>query len=437
MKKSERKKVKAASSAFKILLCALFLIFVFLFSGSAFARDAVLKGVSAAALTSLSVENTLGLNNLQLTIEARPAANSEPFIDVKKAARKSLEYFFIGLVLSDNQFWANLSPESPNGIIEPVLAQTDLGRIMLATDLKLKKDVCELTNPKESKVGKEFWTRLYRKAAQLGIEDNIPAINRVWIVPKETIVSETENRFTILKNSLGVCLESEYFSQTAEAKDGKLRELQDYASGLMKELIIPVLEKKVNESYSYAALKEIYNALVLARWYKNKFGFRYNSLLHTMGKSEIIEDAEVNFSYGPEMAYQDYIKSYKSGEYSFSESYQSGMGSYTTVSYFSGGIDFRKTKLSQAAANIDEQKNKFRFSFNISIPQGFKRPLHYAKQQLDSMRDELIQQKDSRQEVNLAFTDGLPEIVAAPSFKQRIEALESIRLVERIAISKL
>ncbi|HBG64816.1 MAG TPA: hypothetical protein DDX16_11405, partial [Candidatus Omnitrophica bacterium] len=60
--------------------------------------------------------------------------------------------------MPNDKFWVNLRPDAPEQIIDPELEKTDMGRIMLAADLQLKKDTAGLTSPQNSE-GREYWDK--------------------------------------------------------------------------------------------------------------------------------------------------------------------------------------------------------------------------------------------------------------------------------------
>ncbi|MFH1441177.1 MAG: hypothetical protein ABIH18_03945, partial [Candidatus Omnitrophota bacterium] len=223
---------------------------------------------------------------------------------LKEETGKLMEYFFIGLSLPNESFWVNLRPDSPDNIIDNELAKTDIGKILLESDVQLKKDTALYTSP-QTKEGKAYWDKLYKKAEELYGYDNItiPTLTRPWIVPGEIIVRETrdEGRGTILsayvyKAVLKVMLEEDYLSgdggqgsgnrrqkivgeglasshnqntnKSYEFKDPRVKELNTYSTQLIKELIIPKLTKEINTSRRYAKLRQVYYSLILAQWFK-------------------------------------------------------------------------------------------------------------------------------------------------------------------------
>ncbi len=233
--------------------------------------------------------------------------------------KKLMEYFYIGLALPNDAFWVNLrsdiqvsgsdksdpyrrigdvsrpvgapfmAPET-TGIIDDDLAQTDIGRIMLETDVQLKKDTARMTSP-ETPEGKLYWDKLYKKAEELFGTENItiPTLTRPWIVPNEIIIRETKDSAYIYKATLKVMLEEDYLktssrgwqSQPLELVSGdpRLRILNEYSTQLIKELIIPKLTKEVNTSKRYAELRQVYYSLILAQWFKSRLkGLSVSSL---------------------------------------------------------------------------------------------------------------------------------------------------------------
>ena len=108
--------------------------------------------------------------------------------NLKGSATILLDYFKIGLSLPNDKFWVNLRPDSEDQIIDDELAKTDLGKVMLEADLKLKQDTALFTSP-QTPQGQEYWNKLYKKAGELFGTENItiPTLTRPWIVPPHII----------------------------------------------------------------------------------------------------------------------------------------------------------------------------------------------------------------------------------------------------------
>ncbi|MBU2221913.1 MAG: hypothetical protein KJ722_04765, partial [Candidatus Omnitrophica bacterium] len=280
---------------------------------------------------------------------------------LKDKTQTLLNYFLIGVTLPDSMFWVNLRPDSEDQIIDQYLEKTDVGKIMLETDLQLKKDTALFTSPNTPE-GKEYWTKLYQKAEELyGYESvNIPTLTRPWIVPGEIILREAEDSAYIYKATLKVMLESDYLANSTnpviannsvyQFKDERSKALNEYSSGLIRELIIPKLTKEVNSSRRYANFRQVYYSLILSRWFKQRFkGLSpsrvsestlkgavpaFTALIETKNLTNLIsKDAWSKTDY-----FKLYQKSFAEGEYNVKEPVYTPTGQMIR-SYFSGGIN--------------------------------------------------------------------------------------------------
>ena len=205
---------------------------------------------------------------------------------LKVETQNLFNYFLIGLTLPNDKFWVNLRPDAPEQIIDPELEKTDMGRIMLAADLQLKKDTAGLTSPQNSE-GREYWDKLYKKAGELFGTENItiPTITRPWIVPGEVIIRESEESAYIYKANLKVMLEEDYIKSRQDTmspghqydfNDQRMKELNQYSTQLIRELILPKLTQEINTSKKYAQLRQVFFSLILSRWFKDKFKGRFS-----------------------------------------------------------------------------------------------------------------------------------------------------------------
>jgi hypothetical protein len=288
--------------------------------------------VRQASALNLAGVRVLDDGSFSLSVACRPAREYEPVIDVKTSSGKLIEFFLTALAFPDDKFWIDLNPASPDRVADRELAKTDFGRIMLAADLQLKKDTSDLTNPRKSKAGKEFWERLYRKAEGLGIASHIPVADRVRIMPGEICVRRGQRELSILSSRLSVVAET-----AVTAQDQKTRELLEYGAQQMKELIIPELERRVNDGYAYAELRELFQAMVCARWYKDNFGAS-----SVEASRRAVADFVPDYPYGEREIYNEYMDSLRLGEYSLTET----VSKYefflrlVTRTYTTGGLDF-------------------------------------------------------------------------------------------------
>jgi len=278
-------------------------------------------------------------NNFRLLLDKGNLKNPKNS-EIEDASKILLNYFLVGVTLPNDSFWVNLRPDSPDNIIDDELARTDVGKILLESDLQLKKDTAKFTSP-ETPEGREYWNKLYAKAGELLGSSNIsiPTLTRPWIVPGEIIIRETDTSAYIYKASLEVMLEQDYLKNSAvyNFSDERLKTLNEYSSELIRELIIPKLTQEINTSKRYAPLRQVYYSLIMAQWFKARFRGKaggYASLIDTYNLNGLN-------SLTPclkETYFKEYQKSFKDGEYSIKEPIQTPFGQ-SIRSYFSGGVD--------------------------------------------------------------------------------------------------
>ncbi len=269
--------------------------------------------------------------------------------EATETTRRLLSFFLIGISLPERSFWVNLRPDTPQEIIDPLLAQTDVGKIMLEADLQLKKDTAAATSP-QTPGGKAYWDKLYRRAEELfgGSRMSFPTLSRPWIVPGEIIVRETSRNAYVYKATLKVMLEEDYIRDTSHLSpdtsvmrqyafaDERLRQLNAYAAQLMRELIIPELTRKVNTERSYAPLRQVYYALILAQWFKRRFRGAGGLYAERIDSADLLGLRSAQTADVQEY-YRRYQQSFRDGEYRLQAPAYSLSGK-SVRHYFSGGI---------------------------------------------------------------------------------------------------
>ncbi len=275
------------------------------------------------------------------------------------SVQKLVEYFKIGLALPNDAFWVNLRPDSPHEIIASALERTDVGRILLEADVQLKRDLASMTSP-DTAEGRQYWDRLYSKAAELyGDEDiEIPTLMRPWIVPGEIVVGESPDGVYVYKATLAVMLEQDYLRTRTALKypgtsafaigsdDHRFNALNEYSSRLIKELILPGLNRRVNISKRYASLRQVYYSLILAQWVKaaikksERDGSGNAGISASFSRSvdsSNLSELESKTPWAKESYYKEYRRSFEKGEYLKKDVLDSG--EYRIIrQYTSGGI---------------------------------------------------------------------------------------------------
>lgn len=201
--------------------------------------------------------------------------------DVQRESERLVKYFMASMTIPENELWVNLSPYESDRVISEELGRTELGRDLLAQDYILKQLTASLMNPEEA-LGKRFWSRIYEMAQEQYGTTEIPlnTFNKVWILPEDVTVFEHGPTVYVTRARLKVMLDADYvaMSQTKNGVPYEQKEQEDLSisAQLVREIIIPEIEREVKRGAHFAPLRQILYSLVLAKWYKESF---QNSLL--------------------------------------------------------------------------------------------------------------------------------------------------------------
>ncbi|MBF0330727.1 MAG: YvcK family protein [Candidatus Omnitrophica bacterium] len=278
---------------------------------------------------------------------------------VKDQTDRMAKYFLAAITVPEEQLWVNLSPYEKDRVIENDLGNTVLGRDMLAQDYLLKQLTASLIYPEEG-LGKDFWAKVYSQAqAKFGTTDiPVDTFNKVWIMPAAAEVFEKGNAVYVTQAKLKVMLDSD---RTAMAV---VDERASIAKEVMRQIIVPAIEKEVNEGKNFAAIRQVYHAAILAKWYRELI---QNTLLSQayVGQNKI-EGVTSDEKALKEEIYQRYIAAYKKGVFDYIKETPSTAGDATPKKYFSGGIsDF-------AMKNVPLSKTENAQAIGVSVGQTFK-----------------------------------------------------------------
>ncbi len=273
---------------------------------------------------------------------------------LENEATKLVKYFLASLTVPENEMWVNLSPYEENRIIADGLGNTEMGRDMLAQDYLLKQLTSSLMYP-EDELGAVFWERVYARAQEEFGTTDIPmnTFNKIWIVPEKAVVFEDEKTSStyVLESHLKVMLEEDYVDvsnnvgaglASARNNEGGGKPLpynnsNNISTPIIRDILLPEIEREVNEGKTFANLRQIYNSMILATWYKQNLkesllGKIYMDQNKTKGID--IEDKQIT-----QKIYDQYIASFKKGVYDYiREEYDSNTQEIIPRKYFSGGI---------------------------------------------------------------------------------------------------
>ncbi|MCP4653428.1 MAG: hypothetical protein GY858_08625 [Candidatus Omnitrophica bacterium] len=267
--------------------------------------------------------------------------------NLKVETSKLVRYFLASLAIPEEDLWVNLSPYEKDRVIPEKLGMTEMGVELLAQDYILKQLMSSLTYP-ESELGKKFWDRVYAKVNELygAVDMPINTFSKVWIMPEKVLIHVNGDTAFVVEGHLKVMLESDYLAfkknlYNLEAKTVKSdiqnsKEINDVSSSIMKEIILPEIEREVNQGEHFAKLRQAFYSMVLATWFKRnlKEGLLGKSYADKGEVSGVdVEDKELKNE-----IYQQYVKAYRAGVYNYiKKEYDLYQHKAISRKYFSGG----------------------------------------------------------------------------------------------------
>ena len=268
----------------------------------------------------------------------------------KDEAAKLINYFLAGLTIPAQDLWVNLSPYEHNRIVEPSAGATDLGKDMLRLDYVLKQMAASLTYP-ETELGKKYWQAINSELSptpSLTKRGSEQSFNKVWIVPQTGKIYENKDVAVIVEAKMKAMVEADYLaaqnSQNSKFQIPNPKSSNDNVSAL-KVHILPVINKEVNEGKNFAQLRQVYNSLVLATWFKKKF--EQSFYRHYINQKQIA-GIETSDKTAKDKIWAQYVEAFKKGAYNYVKKETVGARHASPVmtgtkitrrAYFSGGID--------------------------------------------------------------------------------------------------
>ncbi|MEI8012163.1 MAG: hypothetical protein WCI27_06755 [Candidatus Omnitrophota bacterium] len=251
-----------------------------------------------------------------------------------------IKYFLAALAIPDIDQWVNLSPYEKDRIIPDNFGLTGMGRDLLAQDYILKQITASLTNP-DTDLGKKFWDEVYSQAYQKFGTTDIPTdtFNKVWIMPDKAVLYEKGNTVYVLEHHLKVMMEKDYLATRmnhAGAVQVADNDMARLSQKVMAEVIIPAIEKEVNEGKNFAQLRQVYSGTLLAAWYKRALkGSILTQVYADRGKvNGINQDPSNN-----QKIYEQYVQAFKAGAFNMiKEDVDRFTHEVIPRKYFSGGV---------------------------------------------------------------------------------------------------
>ena len=303
--------------------------------------------------------------------------------DLKSESAKLIKYFLAALTVPEDDLWVNLSPYESDRIIPKAFGATEMGRDLLAQDYILKQLTASLIHP-DKELGKSFWKNIYAKTQALYGTTKIPVntFNKVWIVPERAGVYSNANSVFVMESHLKVMSENDYKAITHQKiknsvilneSEGRMKDLDNLdssafpendnhiSSEIMRKTILPTIEKEVNTGKHFTQLRQIYNAVILATWFKR------NLRKSLLGKIYVDQDkiagVDIEDKSMKEKIYQQYLEAFKKGAFNFiKEETHPETQKVIPRQYFSGGSSLRLNTIkewsTQEAASPIENTDK-------------------------------------------------------------------------------
>src|SRR3990167_8609278 len=116
-------------------------------------------------------------------------------------------------------------------------------------------------------------------------------------------------------------------AQQYNFSDPRLKELNQYSTQLIRELILPKLTQEVNTSKKYAQLRQVFFSLILSRWFKDRYSKVTTSQGHQSPDNSYtnridsgnLTNLTSKEAWSKDYYFNEYKKSFQQGEYNLKE----------------------------------------------------------------------------------------------------------------------
>ncbi len=264
---------------------------------------------------------------------------------LSQESTKLIKYLMAALTTPVQDLWVNLSPYEGDRIIPDAFGLTEMGRDLLAQDYILKQITSSFLYP-EKALGKKFWDRVYARSQELYGTTDIPieTFHKVWIVPAVADIVVRNNTAYVVKSRLKLMMEDDYLAtekNITAANNAAEIDPKDISTQIMREVILPELEREVNEGKNFTTVRQVYNPLILATWMKRKFADQASALSREYVDQRKTPGVEHGEEAVAEHIWQRYVEAFKTGVFNFIKE-EPGLDAGETLprKYFSGGADY-------------------------------------------------------------------------------------------------
>ncbi len=287
----------------------------------------LMKGIKAYAKEPFRFDLLLDKGESGLSGEALQA-------EITRLSR----FFIASLAVPDQDMWVNLSPYEKDRIIPDAFGTTEMGKVLLEQDYLLKQAAAALTYP-ETPLGARFWNEVYRRVnAAYGTSDvPVGMVNKVWIIPARAGVYTKGDSVFVTHSELEVLTDADYQALRHGRTVGSEEESARIYTAVYREMVLPELRREVNSGKIFAPVRQVYNALILATWYKRHWaqGVLGESFV---GRNKVRGIDDVPLAWRDDV-FDRYVRSTHEGVYSYIKEEADGSGGDVLPrKYFSGGV---------------------------------------------------------------------------------------------------
>lgn len=262
----------------------------------------------------------------------------------KKDIEKIITYFLEFLTIPSEKLWVNLSPYEPERIIDPVLSQLSLGKDLVQADYQLKQLVNSLIHG-NSQEAKLFWNKVNTTCLKIAKTTNLTLslANKIWLVPDKGEIYYYQGSVFIKNSSLKALMQEDYqllknsINSPRKPKEKVINIVNKEINNIFKEIFLPVIEKRVNNSLDFANLRQIYYTFILASYYKKIL--KTNDYYKDYIDKEKTNNFKISLKdWSIKKTYQAYLKNFKNNTGYYQNITNSPNNKLNLRRYCSGGV---------------------------------------------------------------------------------------------------
>jgi hypothetical protein len=318
-----------------------------------------------------------GAGGVRYSFEASDVADEDesPSFGGLEAAQLSSDALFTWLALPNSAFWVNLNPDQPDKIMDSRLAKTDAGRVLLESDLLLKRTSAKLLDPATA-LGDKFWDAVHFDKAT-----EFPCLPlRLWITPAAASVREDAGQLYILDAPMKA--NAEFFKTSTLPNGTKCQQTDAVAmenAKVYQQIILPELEKAVNADPGFADLRRVYLSRVAAEWLRQRNEKKANAFTPIIGSNDASR-WPARTAWNEQDVYKAYLKSFNEGDYTYTRQVKDGNGQTVTVTFGMGGVDFAESPRTPVSAETFKQEHP---TLPVTVTRSTSVPLAYRTANVD------------------------------------------------------